>query len=102
MDLEFINMFFGETSKKLCLVPWLVLLKFPVSHTPPRKSTYTGTVLILGRGSFRTGTVRYRYRKALVGRVLGHLVFISCFRIGILKKSRGGGVKDVFFEIKEY
>ena len=65
MDLEFINMVFGETSKKLCLVPWLVLLKFPVSHTPPRKSTYTvhGSILYSVTVRLRyfdtVGTVRY-------------------------------------------
>ena len=66
MDLESINIVFGETSKKLCLVPWLALLKFLVSHTPPRKSAYTvryGTVryyiVRYGTGTVRYGMVRY-------------------------------------------
>ena len=41
MDLGSINMVFGETCKKLYLVPRLNLPKLPVSHTPAKISAYT-------------------------------------------------------------
>jgi len=45
-----LNMFFGETSKKLCLVPWPNLLKLPVSQHLVKKSALTvryGAVRVL-------------------------------------------------------
>ena len=50
--------FLVKPSKKLCLVPWLVLLRFPVSHTPPRKSTYTVLYYSIS-AEYRTGTIPY-------------------------------------------
>ena len=57
-------MVLGETRNKLCLVPGLVLLKFPVSQHPPIKASHTVRYTVtLGYDTVRRyGTVPFGTR----------------------------------------
>jgi hypothetical protein len=52
-------MFFDETKKMLCLVPWQNLQPVPVSQHPPRKSAYTVPYRTVPYRTAPYGTVPY-------------------------------------------